>query len=135
MKNLLLVLFVMTAVAFSNDIHAQTACTPAQKEACKKICGDMTTCTPEQMAACKKICSAKSASAASSASAEKVVNKAPAMLVSQTEAKDTPTCQKKTSQSASTSENVSPVKLVGLEILPETNKKAACSKPCSKVQE
>ena len=129
MKNLMLALFVMTAMVFSNDIQAQVTCTPAQKEACKKTSGENpTTCTPEQMAACQKTCAKKSD--ATSTTAVKVVNKAPTSKAS---------CQPACSKTSTASVNTSPVKLVGLELFPQ-EKKMNCSKPCTgtavaKVQE
>ena len=124
----MIALFVMTAMVFSNDIQAQAICTPAQKEACKKTCGENpTACTPEQMAACKKTCAKKSDSA--SATAVKVVNKAPTKTAS---------CQPTCSKTSTASVNANPVKLVGLELFSK-EKKMNCSKPCgtsvAKVQE
>lgn len=110
-------------MAFSNDIQAQATCTPAQKEACKKICGDNTASTPAKMAACKRTCSGKSGSA--SATAVKVVNKAPAK---------TANCQPAGSKNSAAKINASPVRLVGLDLFPQ-EKKANCSKPCTAVQE
>ena len=56
---------VLATMAFSTNTQAQTTCTPAQKEACKKICeANQGKCTPEQIAACKKICTSKSAATA-----------------------------------------------------------------------
>lgn len=55
---------IFLAVSFSNQLQAQTkSCSPAQMEACKKICKKTTAanCTPAQKAACQKVCN-KSAS-------------------------------------------------------------------------
>lgn len=123
MKNLMLGLFVMIAMVMTNGLQAQTACTPAQKAACKKICADQTKCTPEQMAACKKACAGKVASA----NAVKVVNQAP-----EKKATCNKPCTQKAGATAEASANTNPVKLVGLDLLalPEVKEKK-CSQPCA----
>jgi len=120
MKNLMLVLFVMLTTAITTDLQAQTkvTCTPAQKEACKKICGTSATCTPEQMAACKKVCDKTAASTA----AVKVVNQAP---------EKAPSCKKANATASTNDAAATPVKLVGLELVKE-EKKTSCKKTCDK---
>jgi len=48
---------MMFFVVGISTLNAQTTtCTPAQMEACKKICKTAASCTPAQKAACKKVC-------------------------------------------------------------------------------
>ncbi len=126
MKNLTLVLFLMLSMAVTSEIQAQTACTPAQIEACKKMGGD-------QSAACQKICDGKMASTTKTASATavKVVNKSP---------EKSKTCAPACAKGKVASTSATPVKLVGLEILSTDSKsgeskKVECSKPCQKKTE
>lgn len=64
MRQLMIAFVLLATMTFSTNIQAQTTCTPAQKEACKKICdANQGKCTPEQIAACKKVCNGKAAAA------------------------------------------------------------------------
>jgi len=109
----------MIAMVASNDLQAQTACTAAQKAACKKMSANKTKCTPEEMAACK-LAGKKSTA---TANAVKVVNKAP-------DAK--PTCNKAATATASNAgQGNGTVQLVGMELTGSGTKKAACSKTCT----
>lgn len=110
---------VFLTAAFSNQLMAQTtaSCTPAQVEACKKICGTAAAakCTTAQKAACNKVCT-KSAEA-------KVASYDPLKVPAIT-AGNTASCQKKMSSCTSASS----VKLTA-------NDKPSCMKSSSKVVE
>ncbi len=114
MKNLMMLLLVMTVSVFATQLQAQTQCTAAQKEACKKICADKTACTPEQIAACKKICATKKGTATAAVK----VNQSP---------------EKANANTTTNNGNASLAKLTGLvEIEKKTDqKKASCNKPCT----
>lgn len=107
---------IFLTASFSNQLQAQTkTCTPAQMEACKKICGTATVanCTTAQKAACEKVCNKSSEAKVASYDGFKI----PAITVAKTGS-----CQKK----MATCSPVSSIKLT-------KNEKASCNKHNTKL--
>ncbi|MFK8006558.1 MAG: hypothetical protein AB8H03_09310 [Saprospiraceae bacterium] len=107
---------IFLTASFSNQLLAQTkTCTPAQMEACKKICTTATAakCTVAQKATCEKVCDKSATAKVASYDGFKV----PAITVAKTAS-----CQKKMASCSSASS----VKLT-------KNENASCTKNKTKI--
>jgi hypothetical protein len=117
MKNVLLMLFVMMGMAVGSNLQAQTACTPAQEAACKKLV-EAGKCSPAQVAACQKVSDIRSAANETPTSGVKVVNQSPKKV----------SCNQPCEAKTATTSPVSLIRLVGLEEIEQ--QKRSCEKPC-----